>query len=95
MENATILAAEPRIKLNEFMALTNVFLLCNKNKRFLDNYKTAVSLRRYRDSVQNDTELVWIGDWGDIKNVLGRLKIKNNNNTGRREGWKRALNKGA
>lgn len=95
MENATILAAEPRIKLNEFMALTNIFPLCSKNKRLFDNYKTAVSLRRYRDSEQNDTELVWIGDWGDINNVLIRLKIKNNNNPGRREGWKRALNKGA
>jgi len=37
MEIITILAAESRIKMNEFMALANVFRPCNKNKRLLDN----------------------------------------------------------
>lgn len=41
MEIVTILAAVSGIKLNEFMALTNVFPLSNKNTRLLDNQKTA------------------------------------------------------
>lgn len=32
MEIVTILAAESRIKLNEFMSLTNVFPLCKKKE---------------------------------------------------------------